>query len=167
MKKILFIILSLFFLVPSTSQAIVNFHPLSQYGYVDAALWETDTPDANDNDAVGDVSWFYKEPQFGQILPREIYIGSNSKFSSVIFSVGNSPLNGLRSNPRAVLKFSYPRLTANRQIEYIPLEVKDMDGGFTRSNQIYRYNFTPPADWLFMSAHVRADNAYHVKVECI
>ena len=45
--------------------------------------------------------------------------------------------------------------------------MKDLDGGFSRSNATYRYNFTTPNDWLSMGAHVQAQDAYFVKIECV
>ncbi len=167
MKK-LFAVLLLSLFIPAQAFAIVGYSPVSLYGFSnDRAMWVDDTSDANDADVAGDVSWFYKEPITGITLPHEIYVGSRSKFNQVIFSIGNTPLNGLRNRTFATLKFSYPRLTQNGNYEFIPLEVKDLDGGFSRSNATYRYNFSAPNDWLSMSAHVQAQNAYFVKIECV
>ncbi len=168
MKKILFPFLISLLLIPCQAFAIVGFSPVGLYGYLnDRAMWEDDTLDANDANAVGDVSWFYKEPISGITLPHEIYIGSQKKFNEIIFSIGNSPLNGQRNNPFARFRFSYPRTNNVGNYEFVPLEVKDLDGGLSRSNSSYRYSFTAPTDWLYMSAHVQAQNTYFVKIECV
>ncbi len=167
MKKLLASLL-LLFTFPLEVNAIVGYSPVVLYGFTnDRAMWEPDTIDANDTDLVSDVSWFYKEPLTGLTLPHEIDIGSQSKFNQIIFSVGNSPLDGLPHLTFATLRFSYPRLTPLNNYEYVPLEVKDLDGGFSRSNRTYRYSFATPGDWLSMSPHVQVPSTYFVKVECL
>lgn len=168
MKKIIVALLLLFLNAPLQVLAIAGFMPVGTYGFTnDRAMWEDDTLDANDNDTAGDVAWFYKEPQSNMILPHAIYIGSQNKFNRIAFAIGNSPLQGLANNPHAVLRFSYPQAAQQGQFQFVPLEVKDLDGGFSRSNQTYRYSFSTPHDWVFLSPHVATDSAYFIKVECL
>lgn len=173
MKKYFSLIFATFlysFVLTQNVSAIMVESPVDSYGYADAITnrWTDDTLDAQDNDVIGDVDWFVKVQGLPMNNPSEVYFGKIERFSTVTFSIGNSPL---RAGERAKFDFYYGTLQNQNNVltvVYRRLPVKDLDGGFALSNQSYRYKFAIPQDWAKMRPHVQAhgDDMYYIKMVC-